>query len=219
MTPERQRIADRIAKLLALADSTTFAAEADTARRLAGELMSVHEVSPGVKPAGEDIECRSYRPFAKGMRWEGIIADALGKLVCCNVFFGDALDCYTLVGTRFNLDILEYMLHAVNGQRIGAWTAYKARGGADSFHKFCYGFAQALDDKIDRLADVARLRAIRPVLTLWYETNVVHKSVEPTELSTGAASCAAGINAGGSASLHRGTVSAGSQKRLGNKTR
>jgi Protein of unknown function (DUF2786) len=40
MTPERRRIADRIIKLLALANSTTFAGEAETARRMAQELIA-----------------------------------------------------------------------------------------------------------------------------------------------------------------------------------
>jgi hypothetical protein len=167
MTPDQQRIADRIVKLLAVASSTTFAAEAATAQRLADELMATHNISLGPgKPAGDTIEVRQYVPFAKGMRWEGIIAGTLARLASCVIFFGEVLDHYSLVGTVFNLDVLEYMLHAVNGQRIAAWQRYKLGGGADSFNKFCYGFAQALAGKIGAIVDAEKVSANMQALTL-----------------------------------------------------
>ena len=204
-------------KLLAVASSTTFAAEAATARRLADELMATHNISLGPgKPAGDTIEVRQYVPFAKGMRWEGIIAGALANLAGCTVFFnGEVLNRYTLVGTVFNLEVLEYMLHAVNGQRIGAWQRYKLEGGTDSFNKFCYGFAVALSGKIEAMVDAERLSADVQVLTTWYEQNVLGQPVVPVDLSMGRASSAAGMEAGGNASLHRGTVTGGEQKRIG----
>jgi hypothetical protein len=149
MTPDQKRLADRILKLLALASSTTFAAEAETARRMADELMRTHNISLGPgKPAQSAIERRYYVPFAKGMRWEGIIACALADLCSCTIFFDSGtLAVYVLVGSIGNLDVLEYMLHEVNRQRIAAWLDYKGKGGADSFNKFCYGFAKAIENK------------------------------------------------------------------------
>jgi hypothetical protein len=81
-------------KLLAVASSTTFATEAATARRLADELMAAHNINLGPgKPAGTSIEVRRYVPFAKGMRWEGLIATALADLAGCIVFYNSkALD-------------------------------------------------------------------------------------------------------------------------------
>jgi hypothetical protein len=67
MTPEQKTLADRILKLLALANSTTFAAEADTARRMAEELMRTHNISVGSgKPAQNTIEVRDYIPLLRG---------------------------------------------------------------------------------------------------------------------------------------------------------
>lgn len=40
MNAEKQRILDKVIKLLTLADGTTFAEEADTAKNMAAELMA-----------------------------------------------------------------------------------------------------------------------------------------------------------------------------------
>src|SRR5262245_15461362 len=204
VTPEQKRLADRIIKLLALANSTTFEAEAKTARSMAEELMRVHNVSidPG-KPAQDAMGVREYVPFAKGMRWEGIIAGALATLCSCEVFFDHrVLDHYTLVGVIGNLDVLDYMLREVNRQRIAAWLKYKGAAGEDSFNKFCYGFAQGLQGRIAEL----ELPSDRERLILWYETNVLHKPVLTHDLSSGRASSEAGLAAGEGASLHRGAL-------------
>jgi hypothetical protein len=214
MDASQKHLADRILKLLALAQSTTFAAEAETARRLAEELMKTHNVQVG-KLGQDAIEHRIYIPFAKGMRWEGIIAGALGDLCSCQIFFTpDKLDNYSLVGTTGTLDMLEYMLHEVNRQRMAAWLKYNGSSGPDSFNKFCYGFAMALKAKIIRLVDYGRVVEEQKPLTLWYETNIIHKSTNSTNLSSGRASSDAGLEAGKNASLHRGAVGQAAQKRL-----
>lgn len=217
MTPEQQRIADRIVKLLAVAGSTTFAAEAETARRLAGDLMKTHAIDAGEgKPEGSAFAVRTYVPFAKGMRWEGMIVGALDDLTSCAMLYNDDLDRYWLIGANFDLDVFEYMLHAVNGQRIAAWTGYKAAGGADSFNKFCYGFAVALKDRISGLIDPQKAFARHDLLVDWYKQNIA--PVEQGEpLAMGRSSSVAGMDAGRSASLHRGTLTSGSQKLLGRR--
>lgn len=210
---EHKRLADRILKLLALASSTQFAAEAATAKRMADELMRTHNISlaPG-KPPQDTIEMRYYKPFAKGTMWEGIIVKALCHLTGCTYFFdAETLASYTLVGSIWNLDICEYMLAEVNRQRMRAWLDYKGRGGPDSFHKFCYGYAKALDGKIDRLTDATKIAATHAALKLWYEAAAGIKVRGSDALNGGRASSQAGQAAGDKASLHRG--------QLGEKTR
>ena len=129
-------------------------------------------------------------------------------------FTKEKLDSYALVGTIGNLDMLEYMLHEVNRQRIAAWLKYKGSGKSDSFNKFCYGFAQALKEKIDALVNRESVKAEHKRLTLWYEENVLGKPVTWFNLSSGPASSEAGMKAGKNASLHRGAVG-GAQKRIG----
>jgi hypothetical protein len=205
MTPEQKKLADRILKLLALASSTNFAAEAENARRMADELVRAHNISLGPgKPSQDTIEVRDYTPFAKGMRWEGIIAVAVANLCMCSVFWDDGYTSYSFVGTIWNLDCLDYMVREANRQRIAAWLDYK-RTGADSFNKFCYGFATALKDKIQRITDTVSVHANDAKLTLWYE-NYLGIKVQPSSLSMGAASSEAGMAAGDGASLHRGAL-------------
>ena len=120
----------------------------------------------------------------------------------------------SLVGTIVNLDMLEYMLHEVNQQRIAAWLKFKGSGGSDSFNKFCYGFAMALDKKVHQLVNGQRVNEEQKPLTLWYETNIIHKPTNGTNLSSGPASSNAGMEAGKNASLHRGTMGQAAQKRL-----
>jgi hypothetical protein len=66
MNKEQQRIADRVLKLLALANSTQFEAEASTARNLAEQLIIAHNITLGpTSPA----KTRSYHlPRACGGR-------------------------------------------------------------------------------------------------------------------------------------------------------
>jgi hypothetical protein len=208
LSEDQKKIADKIIALLALASSTTFAAEAETARRLAEQLLQKHNImlGPG-KPSQDTIEMRDYVPFAKGMRWEGIIAGALAKLCSCNIYFNaKLLDEYALVGTIWNLDCLEYMLHEVNRQRIRAWLKYKGENGADRFNQFCYGFAKALEAKIEQVVNRDAYLKNHAALKLWYEAKFGKTST--LNLSMGAASSEAGLAAGKDASLHRGAVGA-----------
>jgi hypothetical protein len=208
MSPDTKRLADRVIKLLALANSTAFAAEAEAARAMAAELMRTHNISLGPgKPSQDTIEIRNYVPWAKGARWEGMIVAALDDLCLCACFFnGQTLDHYSLAGTIWNLDMLEYMLSEINRQRMRAWLDYKNHGGPDSFHKFCYGFAQALQEKIRKLTVAAAVNSNRDKLRLWYETNILGRKVESFSLASGRASSVAGVAAGGNASLHRGSL-------------
>ena len=105
MNGEQQRIADRILKLLALANSTQFEAEASTARNLAEQLIAAHNITLGPGKPSQDTTV----PFAKGMRWEGMIAGALADVCACMIFFNsNTLAQYTI----WNLECLAYMLPA-----------------------------------------------------------------------------------------------------------
>jgi hypothetical protein len=205
---DTKRLADRILKLLALASSSQFAAEAATAKAMADDLMRTHNISLDTsKPPQDTIEIRSYTPFAKGMKWEGIIVDAIADLTSCSFFFSNRLDHYTLVGSIWNLDILEYMLHEIHRQRIVAWLAYKGQGGPDSFNKFCFGYARALETKIASLVNAGQVIAKTAELRHWYEDNILGKKTTLSgALHAGRASSAAGMAAGGDASLHRGAL-------------
>jgi hypothetical protein len=187
MTPEQQKIADKILRLLAVAASTTFAAEADTARKLAEQLIAQHNIrlAPG-KPSQDTIECREFKPAFNGARWEGVLIEALTMLCSCRMFFNhEKLDHYSLVGTIWNLDCLEYMLRETNRQRQRAWLNYKSSGGGDKFYQFCYGYAKALASKVDKIIKPSYW-GITYQLVTWYEENILKQPVEPFNLAMGA---------------------------------
>ncbi len=209
MDAGRQRLAERILKLLALAAGTTFEAEADSARRLAEQLMAKHKIDLGAGSKDRTaFACVNYVPFAKGAKWEFAIVDALADLCDCTFFFNrETLDGYNLVGTVADLEVLRYMLAELHRQRIAAWLDYK-RSGPDSFHKFCFAYALALAAKIENLvrAKRAALGEHQTELKLWYEAEILHKPVEDYHVAMGHASSEAGAQAGRGASLHRGEV-------------
>lgn len=218
MDAERKRLADRILKLLALASGTSFAAEADSARAMAAELMERHNIALGEGSKDRSrLACVPYRPFAKGAKWEYIIINALVDFCRCKFFYDkpDVLVDYSLVGTEADLEMLRYMLGEIHRQRITAWLDYK-RDGPDSFHRFCYGFAQALAAKIGAIiaASKGELREYQERLTIWYETEILHAPTVRRHIGFGDASSAAGLAAGGAASLNRGAVGQ-SARRIG----
>lgn len=234
LSEERRKAAERILKLLALAEGTTFAAEAKTARKLAEQLRAMHGITADETSKQRDQrdqrEYRTYAPFAKGARWEAIIANALANLCQCALVFPHEyspeyrrpennntpviLRDFTLIGLPPDLDMLLFMLPELHRQRMQAWITYKASHGPDSFHKFCYGFAKALDKRIDHLLDLRTVSQHHRSLIDWYEAQVGHK-INQVDLARGRASSASGDEAGRNASLHRGSLSGGTQRRIG----
>src|SRR5215469_1392923 len=218
MTPEQKKLADKIVALLALASSTTFAAEAETARRLADELMAKHKIEQtalgGGKPSQDTIEVREYWTprfcvFASGetAKWHSSIVMTLVDFCsCAYVYRGDYI-WWAFIGTIWNLDILEYMLSEIGRQRQTAWLSHKRLEEHDSFHRFCFGFAESLKSKIDAIIDHDKVRQSHTALIIWYESK--HGKVAHGDgLHLGRASSEAGIAAGKDASLHRGAVGA-----------
>lgn len=213
MDAGREKLADRVLKLLALAAGSSFAAEADTARRLAEELMAKHNIAAPIDSAkNRDVMVEErYTPHFKGAIWEYILAEAVSKLCGCKAYyFGDYL-LFTFAGMLPAVEACLYIVAKLHEQRVGQWLAYK-RTGSDSFHKFCYGYARGVSDKIDSiLPSMRQLGRDREAAQLWYEAR---HNVEHAGPLTGKASSNAGLDAGGGASLHRGELGAVRQRLL-----
>lgn len=209
MDANRQRLADRILKLLALAAGTPFAAEAESARAMAEDLMARHNIDlPGGAKDRTAFTWEVYVPFAKGAKWEFAIIDAVADLCNCTFFFNlETLANYSLIGTIADLEVLRYMLAELHRQRIAAWLDYK-RTGPDSFYKFCFAYAQAMAAKIELLvaARQATLDAHQKQLQLWYETEILKHPAQHAHVEMGRASSEAGLRAGSGASLNRGAI-------------
>lgn len=215
MNHDREKLADRILKMLALAAGTSFEAEAATARRLADELMAKHNIDlPSGKADRNALVTQNYTPHFKGMLWEFNLGTAAAYICGCMIYAvgpKDAIHTLVFVGTVANLEAAIYILNKLHEQRIAEWLHYKGSGGSDKFHKFCFGYAQAVLDKVHVLIrQMPALRDERQTAKLWYEER--HKVGDG--LRMGRASSSAGLEAGGSASLHRGELGGGGRQRL-----
>ena len=212
MDADRQKLADRVLKLLALAAGTTFDAEAATARRLANELMAKHNLSltEGAKDRAK-LGIQFHVPHFKGAIWEFILACAAADIAGCAAYTKeDVHDRFCFCGTTADLEAALYILAKLNEQRMGGWMTYKRQGGADSFHKFCYGYAQGVLSKVHILVrPMTEVTGATKAAELWYEANIT----KTTGITFGRASSGAGMDAGGSASLHRGEMGGGAPQR------
>jgi hypothetical protein len=212
MDAQRQKLIDRILKLLALAGGTNYAAEAATARQMAADLMARHNIdSLAQKPARTGFAIEAYTPHFAGMKWEYVLAEAAARLTGCEIYFSTDLAHYTFAGTVADLEACLYILTKLHEQRIAAWLAHKSKGSADRFHQFCFGYAKGVDARVTAL--LAEMRASvgkdavlppdkRAQIALWYEAQfgVTHHDLG----LHGKPQSDAGFAAGGSASFHRG---------------
>lgn len=214
MDAAREKLIDRIMKLLALASGTTFEGEADNARRLAQELLDKHNINLGSVASPTDrtaIVIQKYMPQFKGAIWEYRMADAAAKLCGCMSYYRGDYVMFEIVGTRADIEPALYIVTKLHEQRIGQWLRYKRTAGGDSFHKFCYGYSQGVADKIAAITDpMTELKKTRKTAELWYES----KFKVGEGHSYGQASSSAGLTAGGSASFHRGEFGTGQRKLL-----
>jgi hypothetical protein len=208
LNPERKKLLDRLLNLLALAEgskSSKYDGEAASARAKAEELMRKYNLSPNEGSKDRTVfATEEHSPWAKGAQWEYIIADALGELCGCEVYYmGDYL-LFDLVGTVADLEALRYMIDAVNQQRIRAWLEYK-RTGPDKLWSFSYSFARALEEKIHKLLEGATaIKAQRERAKRWFEST--HKITHGASAIRGHGASEAGRSAGSNTSLHRGMV-------------
>jgi hypothetical protein len=223
MNEDRQKILDRILKLLALAQGTSFDAEAATARRMAEELLIKHNVDLRVegKPARNEFTFQNYDPWGKQWLWEWIIATAVAHLCGCEPYYrGEHPDAhhpdrqysgFMFAGRIANVEACLYVLSVVHRQRQAAWLRYKGEGGVDGFGKFCFSFARGLEEKIQQLITAAIAKE-KTQAKLWYEST---HAVSVGEAIRGRGSSDAGRAAGAGASLHRGEVSPTNRPRIG----
>jgi hypothetical protein len=211
MIQDRQKTLDRILKILALAEGTSFAGEAANARRMAEELIAKYNVSlpEDGKTPRDEICFETYVPWGKKWLWERIIGIAVSRLCGCEFYStgrpdqGGEFENFKFVGLKPNVEACLYVLSEVHRQRQRAWVQYKADGGADNFGQFCFSFARGLENKIRHLVGSTQIQETKQA-KLWFEAR--YQVNEGYDIK-GRGSSEAGLAAGSGASLHRGTVS------------
>ena len=142
----KQKILDRVIKILALAEGTAFEGEAANARRMAAEFMERHNVRLPIetKEARDKIATWRHPPEMRKWLWERMIAEALAELFGCGFLVsgdaetGEGYNYFLFVGFRSDLEALRYVFGEIHRQRIKAWVDFRGNRGDDSFGKFCF---------------------------------------------------------------------------------
>ena len=146
-------VMDKIAKLLAQAESTTHEAEADTAKRLAANLMAKHQI--------EAILSRDNNTFRKvlkhleratHLKYDTMLHGALAEF--CGVKYltrkrnGTASHVY--LGRTCDIAGLLYLIDIVTIQRESAWASFKLKR-TTTRAMWLNGFAFGVQDKLYEL--------------------------------------------------------------------
>ena len=245
LSPERKKVLDRIAALLALADSTTFDAEAQSAREAALRLMAAHNFQTADRNsgAGDEFEFRQIPAyFENDVWWDRIVKFKLAELNNCfptisrsagsriddhgNVTGGRVLS-FNFAGRSSDIDAYEYMFGIMLRQRTKAWNDYAHAGGRDKKGAWLYGYAKGMEAKVDAMIDdlTSAMRTqgrnqLAPVslierARLW---QIEHIGPIGDSLSTGGGGTSKdGIAAGSNVNLYRGEV--GQTRPLGQQKR
>ena len=78
ITADRKKLIDKIAKLLALADSSDFSEEAQTAKNLAAELLARHDIA-ACEIKSEPFET-DHEAAARFTNYDGCLLTALARI-------------------------------------------------------------------------------------------------------------------------------------------
>jgi hypothetical protein len=208
--PAHQAILDRILKILALAEGSSFEGEAANARRIADELLAKYNLTlpEDEKKRRDELAFEAYVPWSRKSLWERLVAQAITKLCGCNFLYhgdvdeDDGYNRFVFVGTVANIESCLYILGQVHLERQRAWMRYKAEGGKDSFGKFCFSFARGIETKVDSIATHLQAKEADRALE-WYK--LTHSVVHGKQIR-GSGSSDAGHAAGHRASFHRGAM-------------
>jgi hypothetical protein len=214
------KVMDRIAKLLAQAESTTHEAEAETAKNLAATLMAKHQIS-AIEAKDEDqfheIQRNLYRKTH--LKYDTVLRNCLSDY--CGVQYYRRTRhhgaCDLFVGRECDLENFFYLEEIVYAQREAEWKRYT---GFSKRSEWLLGFAYGVCSKLNELKDkennVVREHGLVPVsmadqASSWFEDN---NKVNRTKSRTGQFS-SAGYEAGTKASLNKAATAPQTTKQIG----
>ena len=235
MHPERKRLIEKVAKLLAMAESTTHEAEAATARALASKLMAEHDLTMESLTADEEFVTEDEDTGAQvKTQFRTVLHRAIARINGVTIIFQPACPgrpkaIHKLVGKRSNITCYKYMLDLVIAQRTVAWKAYRVahdirnsevQRTALEYKLYHNGFAIGVDSKVRELmaagnAERQSSNALVPVASWkqaqdWYAADHDVRFSKPKPMGYNGE----GFRAGQSVSLHRGVEKQTSVLRL-----
>lgn len=190
---EQKKMIDKVTKLLALADGTEHSEEADTARKMAIELMAKYNITLGktsdTEPVMQDDQdsLDDFNSHAHYSTLVGSIARFCDVFVMRHKGYGSNKWILRYIGTPAHLEAFAYMKDIVIRQRNDAMLRHILSGTADhetstdrAREQWFMGFAYGVSSKINELMSARdqKLRAwgIVPVKKAdlarsWYEQN------------------------------------------------
>ena len=169
MNTAKQKILDKVIKLLTLAEGTNFEGEAISAKNMAAELMARYDIHESeMDPAPEYIENVQELTRMKLKKHESILINSV------SIFNGVAFirtDGYrsikgkmTFVGNQSDLDCNEYMLDIIRTQRKQMWKNHTKtlsldkRGMKQERELWFKGFSYGIATKLKELRDAKKAK-------------------------------------------------------------
>jgi hypothetical protein len=170
---ERKKLLDAVAKILALADSTDFEPEAETARTKAAKLIAKYDITAdGLKGLGNFEAVRDFR-VGHMPSYEGTLLAAVSKF--CGVLFlttprqNTGRD-YEFFGKTQDLEAFRYMREIVSVQQDHAWMDYLSAHPDCGRQRVSWknSFSNGVAEKVDELlrAATTQQKALRQDLVL-----------------------------------------------------
>ncbi|PPK65885.1 uncharacterized protein DUF2786 [Actinokineospora auranticolor] len=163
-----QRVLARVRGLLAKAESTPYAAEAEALSAKAQELMARYAFEQAVVTAAEPQEAAARRLWLRGpyLAPKAQLVDAVAEANRCRSVFYPRLGCVGLVGHETDLEITELLATSLHVQSTRAMSHAPDTGRAYR-HAFLVAYAHRVHQRLTEAGDHTRLAttALVPVLT------------------------------------------------------
>jgi len=125
ITPERQRILDKLLKLKAQAESSTFPEERDTCYKLIADLMLKHDIE--LSESTEEVEFNGVgEDCGEATDYNRILVRAIGDLCDCFVYTAwiDNVKIVRCAGRKSDVEEFNYITHIVKGYREKGFFTY-----------------------------------------------------------------------------------------------
>jgi hypothetical protein len=157
MGTERKKLIDTVTKMLALAGSTGFEAEASTAKAKAAELIAKYDIHSESDLAGFKLE-GEMRGGAPMPSYEWHLLDAVGKF--CGVLVLRGGSNYLFFGKPQDLAAFRYMRDITSAQQDRAWMGYLSAHPDCAREKVSwkFSFADGVHEKVDELMRAATIQ-------------------------------------------------------------
>lgn len=165
ITNERMKLIDKVTKLLALANGTNHTAEAESAKRMAAELMAKNNLELSDLLQKEEVFTteRQQHSQSKPARFETMLINVIAKFnEVCLLTRDNWKDKMTLtyIGRTCDIEATLYMIDIVLRQRMVAWKAYRKEyeskygiklSKGETYTRWHNGFSAGVRDKLEEL--------------------------------------------------------------------